>query len=223
MRLCAKFLRGIAVFCAPVCIMACSHDGDDSSSVLPFTTHDAAETASVADGGKSPTLVKTVRFEEDEGFSNGTAYQEVLQLQNNIGMDWESLGNISATGAIEGYSLLMRVFDSNSSAMTKVIPHIQGLTRIEFEAKRNYVNWVSKSYKAAAISTLVVTCIPDDGESVCKKFQLSDDVELYSFNFPAAENATITFTVSASGIIDGEFKFKKTDAIIDNISFYALR
>lgn len=224
MRLCAKFLRGIAIFCAPVCIMACSHDGDDSSSVLPVTAHDAAETASVADGEKSPTLVKTVRFEEDEGFmpSNLFAHYE-LPKENPV---WFiNSGKIAETSnSIDGQSLMLR--KNKGEMFAKASFDIQDLVYIEFLARRGFQSHVTKGKREETTVTLKISCMADDGEIfVSEELVLEDDVMPAYITFPSVDTVTLLFEADAVCIdANGERSDAiNSDAIIDNISFYALR
>ena len=225
MKQCVYVLRGVAIFCALMCIMACSHgdDEDDTWVAALILAENAAESENAATAQRTATLVKTVTFEEEEGFVANTHYKNVLPLENNIGMDWKVCGNISTTGAIyQKQSLLMRLYEYTNVAAT-VIPNIQDLMQIEFYAKRYFSkNQAVKTFKESVNIVLTVSCLVN-GEEVCsEEFTLCDDAKQYSVSFPAAKDVTITFTVSIPEI-NTEEEFKVSDAIIDNISFYALR
>ena len=188
---------------------ASKNEGEDSGS----ETEQTAYSSEVAQMGN---LMQTITFEESEGFSASPSYKYTTpKTLTGTTSTWSlTSGNISTTNSIEGQSLLLRIYDTETPVTATTYTAVSSLCGIVFEAKRGFESNVKASDKAKAVVQLTATCAATTGEVIAEKtVTLTDEIQNISLSFTPVNGMKLTFTENSD--------VEKSDAIFDNVQFYA--
>ncbi len=169
---------------------------------------------------KNETLLHTITFEAEEGFTKSRSYKKESTLTGKTCTIELTGGNVSATGKIQGeQSLLLRVYEEETPISAKVIPTLESshkdICKIDFDAKLDFPSKTSAKAKKTTNLTLTVSCKTESGALLAEKnIDLSQSVQSYCLEFPKVNTVILNFTAKSN-------TNTASDAILDNIHLYA--